>query len=200
MGAGKPSGPARDERGERHRDLQGDRAPSRLRGGVSSHRPPGDTCARPHAHGDREPRHDRRLAPVLDGARPLPRPQRLALEPQPSAREPASGGDRLSDRERHRGRGRVSRLAHARGGDARAGARGLPLGPRRLLHLRGRNSRRLRGLARSDRVQARGARRDRRVGGNGLGVARDLGAAGIGRRADVEPEPGVVYVWEKELV
>ena len=35
--------------------------------------------ARPHAHGDREPRDDRALAPVLDRPRPLPRPQRLAL-------------------------------------------------------------------------------------------------------------------------
>ncbi len=41
---------------------------------------------RAHAHGDREPRHHRALASVLDRARPLPRAQRLALQPQPPAR------------------------------------------------------------------------------------------------------------------
>ena len=41
--------------------------------------------ARPHADGDREPGDDRALPPVLDRARPLPRAQRLALEPQPAA-------------------------------------------------------------------------------------------------------------------
>ena len=40
---------------------------------------------RPHAHGDREPGHDRGLASVLDRPGPLPRAQRLALEPQPPA-------------------------------------------------------------------------------------------------------------------
>ena len=45
----------------------------------------GQPRARPHAHGHREPRDHRALAPVLDGARPLPRAQRLALEPQPPA-------------------------------------------------------------------------------------------------------------------
>ena len=97
---------------------------------------PGDARARPHAHGDREPCHDGGLAPVLDRPRPLPRPQRLALEPQHAAREAPPRGDRVPDRERHRGRGRLPRLAPARGRLARGGARGLPRRSRRLLHLR----------------------------------------------------------------
>ena len=73
--------------GQRDRDLQGGRA---TRASSSSafalERLRGDARARPHADGDREPGHDRGLAPVLDRPRPLPRPQRLALEPQPAAR------------------------------------------------------------------------------------------------------------------
>ena len=57
------------------------------------------------------------VASVLDRARPVPRPQRLALEPQPAAREPAPRGDRVPDGERHRGRRRLPRLAAARGRD-----------------------------------------------------------------------------------
>ena len=149
---------------------------------VRAHRHPGDTRARPHAHGDREPRDDRGLAPVLDRLRPLPRAQRLALEPQPAAREPAPRGDRVPDRERHRGRRRLPRVADARGRDPRAGARGLPHRSRRLLHLRGRHRGRLRGAPRPDRVQAGGARRDRRLGRDGLRVAGDLGPARAPRR------------------
>ena len=133
----------------------------------------GHTRARPHADGDREPGDDRGLASVLDRARPLPRPQRLALEPQPPAREPPARGDRVPDRERHRGRGRLPRLAAARGRDARAGARGLPRRPRRLLHLRRRDRGRVRRPARPDRLQAGRARGDGRLGGDGLRVARD---------------------------
>ena len=145
--------------------------------------PPRLPCARPHAHGDREPRHDRGLASVLDRARPLPRPQRLALEPQHAAPGAAARGDRVPDRERHRGRGRLPRVAAARGCLARAGARGLPRRSRRLLHLRGRHGRRLRGAARPDRLQAGGARRDRRVGRDGVRVPRDRRAPRRRRRA-----------------
>src|SRR5262249_14623678 len=59
-----------------------------------------------------------------------------------------------------------------------AGARGLPRGSRRLLHVRRRYRGRLRGPARPDRLQAGGARRDRRVGGDVVGVALDRGSAG----------------------
>ena len=48
---------------------------------------------------------------------------------------------------------------------------------RRLLHVRGRHARRVRGAARPDRVQAGGDGRDRRMGRDGLGVPRDRGAA-----------------------
>ena len=103
--------------GQRDRDLQG----GRPAGGVRPTRSRSPTCAgtpraRPHADGDREPRHDRGLPSVLDRARPLPRPQRLALEPQHASARAAPRGDRVPDRERHRGRGRLSRP----GGFARA--------------------------------------------------------------------------------
>ena len=70
--------------------------------------------AGPHPHGDREPRHDRGLASVLDRRRPLPGPQRLALQPQPAAPAAARPGHRVPDRERHRGRRRLRRVAPAR--------------------------------------------------------------------------------------
>ena len=46
------------------------------------------------------------LAPVLHGHGPVPRAQRLALEPQPPARGAARRGRRLPDRQRLRGRRR----------------------------------------------------------------------------------------------
>ena len=82
-------------------------------------------------------------------------------------------GIELPDRQRHRGRGRLSDLAPVRGRRPRAGASRLPRRPRRLLHLRGRHRRRLRRPARPDRLQAGGARRDRRLGGDGLRVPGD---------------------------
>ncbi len=82
----EPSGADADERRPLDRDLQGggpaDATSSR---GSRSHEHRRHPRARPHADGDREPRHDRALASVLDRARSVPRPQRLALEPQPPA-------------------------------------------------------------------------------------------------------------------
>ena len=79
---------ARDERRAGDRDLQGGRPAARRSPSSSALADfQGTHGARAHAHGDREPRHDRGLASVLDRARPLPRPQRLALEPQPAARD-----------------------------------------------------------------------------------------------------------------
>ena len=110
----------------------------------------------------------------------------------------APRGDRVPDRERHRGRRRLPDVAAARGRLAGAGARGLPRRPRRLLHLPRRHGGRVRDPARPDRVQAGRARRDRRLGRDGLGVPRDRGAPGCSRRARIwEPEPSVVYAWEK---
>ena len=83
VGSGEPARPPRDERGRGHRDLQGDGPARGVRERVRARGLPGTPRARPHAHGDREPRDDGGLAPVLDRPRPLPRPQRLALEPQP---------------------------------------------------------------------------------------------------------------------
>ena len=141
--------------------------------------------ARAHADGDREPRDDRGRAPVLDRPRPVPRAQRLALEPQPPAADAAARGDRVPDRERHRGRGRLPGVAAARGRHAAGGARALPRRARRLLHVRGRDGRRLRGAARPDRVQAGGDGGERRLGRDGVGVPRDRRAAGRRRRRGV---------------
>ena len=91
---------------------------------VRARRPAREPRSRPHADGDREPRHDRGVASVLDGARPLPRPQRVALEPQHAPSVAAPRGDRVPDRERHRGGGRVPRVAPSRGRHARAGPGG----------------------------------------------------------------------------
>ena len=68
--------------------------------------------------------------------------------------------------------------ARMRAGDTLKGAlEQRPEGPRRLLHLRGRHARRLRGDPRSDRLQAGGDRRDRRLGRDGVGISRDRAAA-----------------------
>ena len=62
---------------------------------------------RPHPHGDRIGGDDGWGAPVLDRARPVPRAQRLAVEPQRRAPRAAARRHDLRDRERHRGRGRL---------------------------------------------------------------------------------------------
>ena len=99
---------------------------------------------------------------------------------------PAPRGDRVPDRQRHRGRRRLPDLAPLRGRRPRGGAARLPRRPRRLLHLRGRHRRRLRRPPRPDRLQAGGARRDRRLGGDGLRVPRDRRPA----RAPTRPSSG----------
>ena len=91
-------------------------------------------------------------------------------------------------------------MATARGSVAPAGARGLSRRPRRLLHLSRRHGRRLRRAPRSGRLQARGHGGDRRLGGDGLRVPRDRGVAGRRGRELWEPEPSVVYAWERVLV
>ena len=194
-------GAARDERRPRDRDLQGGRPPARVRRAVRARRLPGHARPRPHADGDREPRHDRGLASVLDRPRPLPRPQRLALEPQPAAR--ASCGARAS-RSRPRTTPRsppaTSTWRLREGATLEAGARGLPRRPRRLLHVPRRHRRRLRGAARPDRLQAGRARRDRRLGRDGVRVPRDRRAPGRRRtRGSGSPSRRVVYAWEKAL-
>ena len=179
-------GRARDERGHADRDHQGGRRPAPVRRAL---RPRGHgRLARPraHAHGDREQGHDGGRAPVLHRARPLPRPQRLALEPQRAAAQPAPRGDPLPDGERHGGRRGLPRVAAARGRHAAGRARGVPRRPRRLLHVRDRHRRRVRRAARPDRLQARRDGRERRLGGDGLRVPRDRRAA----RAPTPPRCG----------
>ena len=187
---GAPPRPARDERRRGHRDLQGDGPARALRRALRARRRARLARDRPHAHGDREQGHDRGLASVLDRRGPLPRAQRLALQPQPPAREPAQGGHPLRQRERHRGRRRLPGLAAARGREPAGGARGLPRRPRRLLHVRRRHARRLRRHARPDRLQAGGHGRDRRLGRDGVRVPRDRGAARSRRRALVGARAG----------
>ena len=113
-----PPRAARDERGNDHRDLQGDGPARAVRRALPARRRAGQPRARTHAHGDREPRHDRALAPVLDRPRPVPRAQRLAVEPQPPAARAAPRGHHVPDRQRLRGRRRVPDVAAARGRDA----------------------------------------------------------------------------------
>ena len=185
LAARPPSGVARHERRRGDRDLQGDGAAVAVRLALRALRAPGHARPRPHAHGDREPRHDDPLAPFLDRPRPLPRAQRVALEPQPPAHRAAPRRHRVRDRQRLRGGGRLPDLAPRAGRLDRGGARGLHRRARRLLHLRRGNTRRLRRAARPDRVQAGGPRRDRRLGRNGLGVPRDRGASRLRRRGRV---------------
>ena len=167
------------------RDHQGGDPPGGVRRALRRRRDLRHPRAGPHPHGDREPRHDRRLAPVLDRRRSLPRPQRVALQPQPAAPAAARPGHRVPDRERHRGRRGLRRVAAAGGRHAGARPGALPRRPRRLLHLRGRHGRRLRGPARPDRLQAGRDGRDGRLGRDGLGVPRAGRAAGRRRRARV---------------
>ena len=77
------------------------------------------------------------LPPVRDWPRPLPRPQRLALQPQPAARvaPPAEGIEFQTDNDSEVAAGYLTwRLRE--GATARRRARALPHRPRRLLHLR----------------------------------------------------------------
>ena len=87
-----PIRPARDEHRRADRDLQGGGRPARVRRALRARRRRGHACARAHADGDRERGDHRALAPVLHRPRPLPRAQRLALQPQPPADGPAQPG------------------------------------------------------------------------------------------------------------
>ena len=162
------------------RDLQGGRPADRVRRALRARTTSqGSHGARPHAHGHREPRDDRGLAPVLDRARPVPRAQRLALQPQPrcAASCGARGIEFQTENDSEVAAGYLTwRLRE--GDSLDAGARGLPRRPRRLLHVRGRHRGRLRRAARPDRLQAGRDGRDRRLGGDGVRVPRDRGAAG----------------------
>ena len=150
----------------------------------------GTPCDRPHADGHREQGHDRGLASVLDRRGSLPRAQRLALQPQPPAREPAPRGHPLRQRERHRGRGRLPGLAPARGREP-AARRSRAASTTSTASTRSRrHARRVRGHARPDRVQAGRDGRDRRLGRDGLRVPRDRGAARSRRRALVGARAG----------
>ena len=121
---------------------------------------------RPYPHGDRIGGHDRRRAPFLDRRRSMPRPQRLALQPQhrpprPRARRPDLSRPRTTPR---------SPPAISPGACARAMSLGEALEDgarrsRRLLHLRRRHRDGFAVLRDPDRLQAGGDGRDRRLGG-----------------------------------
>ena len=82
------------------------------------------------------------------------------------------------------------------GGSLDSALEALPRGPRRLLHLRGRHARRLRGAARPDRVQAGRDGRDRRLGGDGVGVPRHRRCCPAPRRPHLGAGARRVYIWE----
>ena len=128
--------PARDERRARDRDLQGGRAAAT----TFVRRFALDEFAGTHGLGHTRMATESRV--TTEGSHPFSTGHDLCLVHNGSLsnhnrlRERAAPrGDRVPDRERHRGRRRLPRLAAARGRHARAGARGLPRRPRRLLHL-----------------------------------------------------------------
>ena len=103
--------------GEVDRDLQGGRAAGRRRR-------PFRPAQMAGTHGIGHTRmateiggHDARRASVLDRRRPVPGAQRLAVQPQQCAPRADPRGHDLRDRERHRGRRRLSlvtRSAHGK--------------------------------------------------------------------------------------
>ena len=118
-----------------------------------------------------------------------------------AAARAAPRGHRVPDRQRHRGRGRLPDVAAARGRLARAGARGLPRRPRRLLHVRGRHGRRLRRAARPDRLQARGAWPRPTTGSRWRpSTARSRCCRAPRTRGCGSPRRRTVYSWEREPV
>ena len=166
------------EPGTVDRDLQGCRRSRSHRPPPRSRRPSRLTRDRPHAHGHRIRRHHRRLASLLDRQRHLPRAQRLALEPQPVARAPDAPRRALPDRERQRSGRRLSHLAPAQGRQRSRTLWSARGGSRRLLYLRCRHARRLRGAARSRRLQAGRHGRDGQLGRVRHGVPRARRIAG----------------------
>ena len=127
---------------------------------------------RPHPHGDRVRRDHRRLASLHDRRGHLPGAQRLAVEPQPPARELIRHGERFQTENDSEVAAALSDLAHARGRHPEAGAGGA----RSTISTASTPSwsapRRLRRAARSDRLQAGGHGRDRRLGRLRHGVSR----------------------------
>ena len=69
---------------------------------------------RPHPHGDGIGGDDDGRASVLDRRRPVPGAQRLAVQPQQCPPRADPRGHEVRDRERHRGRGRLSLVARWR--------------------------------------------------------------------------------------
>ena len=138
--------------------------------------------------------------PFSTGPRPLPRPQRLALQPQracgASCAATASASAPTTTR---RSRPATSPGGCAGGATIEEALEGCLSRARRLLHLRGRHARRLRRAARPVRLQARGPRRDRRLGRDGLRVPGDRGAARRRRRrASGSRRPAEIYSWRRE--
>ena len=138
MGPRQPARPAGDERGPGDRDLQGGRAcPRRSREQFQL----GDFQGT-HALGHTRMATESRvttggLASVLDRARPLPRPQRLALEPQPAAARSCAGEgiEFQTENDTEVAAGYLAwRLRE--GATLEQALEGMPRRPRRLLHLR----------------------------------------------------------------
>ena len=167
-----------DERGHADRDLQGDGRPARVRRALRARR----RCPARTGSATRGWRPRARSRPR---ARTRSRPGSTSASSTTARSRTTTGcaarlrreGIALPDRERHRGRGRLPRVAAARGRRRCRRRSRLPRRPRRLLHVRGRHRRRLRRAARPDRLQAGRDGRDRRLGRDGVGVPRDRRAA-----------------------
>ena len=135
--------------------------------------------------------------PYLDRLRSVSSAQRLAVEPQQSPSHSQARGTVVRDRERYRGRRRLSHLAHARGTFAWRCAEGKPRRPGRLLHVRGRHRERVRRAARRIACKpAVMAETDRYVAfGSEYRALASL--PGIEHARVWEPEPATVYFWER---
>ena len=87
------------------------------------------------------------------------------------------------------------------GDTLQAALEALPRRPGRLLHVRRRHDRRVRGAARPDRLQARGDGGERRVGRDGVASTARSPCCRAPSAAEVwEPEPARVYSWERAQV
>ena len=111
-----PAGPARDERRRADRDLQGDGRPARVRGALRAGGDERLARARPHAHGDGEPRdHAGARIPFSTGLDLCLVHNGSLSNHNQLRRRAAARGDRLPDGERHGGGGRLPDVAAARG-------------------------------------------------------------------------------------
>ena len=170
-----------------------------------AHRPPRHgrhARHRPYAHGDGIGGHHRRAPipsrPAADQC--LVHNGSLSNHNNVRRVAPARRHD-IPDRERHRGRRRLSELAHAPGIESRRGARSLARRSRRLLHLRRRHRERLRRAC-AIRMPASPRSWPRRtaMSPSARNTARSPTFPASTARKVWEPEPRIVYFWDSAAV